>query len=132
MYSKTTDNINITVIPNYMREFSSPLNHKYVWAYTVYIKNSSTSPIHLLSRYWKVIDGDGFMQEVEGEGVVGQQPIIPARGGKFEYTSQVHLTSSSGIMMGYYTVIIQKTGEAVEIPVPAFSLDFPDSDIVIN
>ncbi len=129
MYSKTTHNITVTVTPNYTKESSSPIDHRYVWTYTVCIKNSNGEAVQLFSRHWKVVEGYGLIREVEGKGVIGQQPVIPA-GGSFDYTSQVHLTSPSGIMVGSYQMQFERSKERVEVDVPAFSLDYPDLLIV--
>ena len=76
MYTKTTKNINITVNPYYLEDQSEPEDQHYVWAYQVTIDNQSKERVQLKNRYQKIIDSNGVEQEVRGEGVVGEQPIL--------------------------------------------------------
>jgi ApaG protein len=101
MYSATTHSIAITVEPYYLDDESEPGNHRYVWAYKVTIENLGNETVQIKSRYWRITDASGRVQEVRGEGVVGEQPVL-APGERFEYTSGTPLTTPSGIMMGRY------------------------------
>ena len=74
MYEKTTHNISIQVTPDYLPDQSRPEEDHYVWSYHVRIENNGDMIVQLKSRYWKITDGNGYHHEVEGEGVVGQQP----------------------------------------------------------
>jgi ApaG protein len=86
--------------------------------------------VQLKSRYWRITDAQGRTQEVRGEGVVGEQPIL-APGESFEYTSGTPLTTSSGIMVGrYYMETVD--GRGLEVDIPAFSLDSPDDRPMIH
>ena len=85
-YSETTRSIEVTVEPTYLEEQSSPENRHFVWAYQVQIVNHGTERVQLLNRYWRITDAMGVTQEVEGPGVVGEQPILPP-GGSFTSTS---------------------------------------------
>ena len=123
MYTKTTKKINITVNPYYLEEQSEPDEQHYVWAYQVTINNLSKETVQLKNRYWKITDSNGSKQEVKGEGVVGEQPILNP-GEKFEYTSGTPLSTPSGFMEGYY-LMETKNGNKFEASIPLFSLDAP-------
>ena len=123
MYSKKTRKINITVNPYFLDDQSEPEEQHFVWAYQVTIDNQGNEKVQLKNRYWKIIDSNGSEQEVKGEGVVGEQPILNP-GEKFEYTSGTPLTTPSGFMEGYYEMEI-KNGSVFEAQIPQFSLDSP-------
>ena len=123
MYSKKTKKINITVSPYFLDDQSEPDDQHFVWAYQVTIDNQSNEKIQLKNRYWKIIDSNGSEQEVKGEGVVGEQPILNP-GEKFEYTSGTPLSTPSGFMGGYYEMETNK-GEKFDAIIPQFSLDIP-------
>ena len=123
MYSKKTKKINITVNPYFLDDQSEPDEQHFVWAYQVTIDNQGNEKVQLKNRYWKIIDSNGSEQEVKGEGVVGEQPILNP-GEKFEYTSGTPLSTPSGFMGGYYEMET-KTGEKFEAIIPQFSLDSP-------
>ena len=130
IYSKTTEDIEITVQPVYLEDQSVPDERHYVWAYHVRIKNNRSDVIQLRSRYWKITDSLGFSQEVQGEGVVGEQPLINASE-TFEYSSGTPLNTPSGIMMGHYTMK-NDAGIYINVEIPAFSLDSPHDIQVIH
>ena len=130
MYSKTTHDISVTVQPIYLDEQSSPDENYFVWAYNVKIENSGAATVQLRSRYWKITDARGRVQEVRGPGVVGEQPVL--KPGKFyEYTSGTPLPTPSGIMVGTYQMETQH-GEKFDVRVPAFSLDSPYQPVKLN
>ncbi|AIL64612.1 CO2+/MG2+ efflux protein ApaG [Rickettsiales bacterium Ac37b] len=131
MYNYTTRSLKITVSPQYQDELSSPLDNYYVWSYNIFIENYGIETVQLLSRYWRIIDSDGNIQEVSGDGVIGQQPLIHPNE-YFEYTSHATLKTSSGIMLGCYNMIIPSTQESFEVIIPAFSLDNPYEKMSIN
>lgn len=124
MYSKTTRHINVQVEPTYLDEKSAPADNHYVWAYTILIENRGVEAVQLRSRFWHITDARGKVQEVRGEGVVGEQPFLQA-GEQFRYTSGVVLNTPSGIMDGQYTFENQSTGCHFDVEIPAFSLDCP-------
>ena len=130
MYTKTTKNINITVNSYYLEEQSEPDEQHYVWAYQVTINNLGQDTVQLKNRYWKIIDSNGTKQEVRGEGVVGEQPILNP-GEKFEYTSGTPLSTPSGFMEGYYEMET-KNGNKFEATIPLFSLDSPNITNKLN
>ena len=123
MYSKKTKMINITVNPYFLDDQSEPDDQHFVWAYQVTIDNQSNEKVQLKNRYWKIIDSNGSEQEVRGEGVVGEQPILNP-GEKFEYTSGTPLSTPSGFMGGYYEMETNE-GKTFDAIIPQFSLDSP-------
>jgi|TARA_Y100000758_G_scaffold265318_1_gene204988 ApaG protein len=130
MYEETTRSIRITVKPFFLDEQSSPENDHYVFAYQVKIENQGEEIVQLRNRYWKITDGFGHQQEVRGEGVVGEQPVINP-GDSYEYTSGTPLGTSSGIMVGTYEMVTSG-GESFDAAVPAFSLDSPYTPKQLN
>ena len=79
MYEKTTRNMTVFVEPQYLENQSQPDEGKFVWSYTIIVRNSGAETIKLLTRHWIITDGLGRKQEVRGDGVVGEQPILPPR-----------------------------------------------------
>ncbi len=126
MYTAITKDIKVSVKPVYLEGQSTPDERHFVWAYQVKIENQSEATVQLINRYWKITDALGRVQEVRGEGVVGEQPVLKP-GQSFEYTSGTPLPTSSGIMLGRYEMV-KETGERFEIDVPAFSLDIPSAE----
>lgn len=123
MYTKTTNKISITVNPYFLEDQSEPDDQHYVWAYQVTINNLGKERVLLKNRYWKIIDSNGTKQEVTGEGVVGEQPVLNP-GEKFQYTSGTPLTTPSGFMEGHYEMET-KNGSKFVATIPKFSLDSP-------
>ena len=123
MYSKTTNGVTVTVNPYFLDDQSSPNDNHYVWAYKVNIDNKGIDILHLNQRTWIIIDGNGRVLQVQGDGVVGETPIIKP-GETFEYTSGTPLKTTSGIMQGYYSMSADN-GEKIKIDIPTFSLDSP-------
>jgi len=130
MYQATTRDIQITVTPKFLTKESSPDKNHFVWAYSIEIANHGSETVQLMSRYWRITDGTGKVQEVQGPGVVGEQPVLPP-GESFSYTSGVPLTTPSGFMAGHY-VMVTEDGERFEVTVPAFSLDSADERRVVH
>lgn len=130
MYSKQTNSIVVTVIPEYQDSRSFPFDNIYIWSYHIHIENKGTSSTQLLNRHWKIVDAAGQVKEVVGAGVVGLQPVL-APGEKFEYSSETALPTSSGIMFGVYEMS-SATGEVFNVEIPAFSLDCPHVKESIN
>jgi ApaG protein len=130
MYESVTRNIHVVVRPKYLQSQSRPDDDHFVWAYTITIANKGVEIVTLRSRHWKITDDRGKLQEVKGEGVVGEQPTL-APGESFEYTSGVPLSTPSGFMVGTYQMETS-SGERFEVDIPAFSLDSPQSHRPIN
>lgn len=125
-YDSVTRSIRVTVAPIFLDDQSSPEDSYYVWAYRVMIENEGSEVVQLKTRHWRITDAQGRTQEVRGDGVVGEQPVLEP-GESFEYTSGTPLTTSSGMMMGSYQMM-NATGEMFDVDIPAFSLDSPHTD----
>jgi ApaG protein len=130
MYVSVTHDIEVTVTPRFLPERSSPQQGHFFWAYEIAITNKSRQTVQLKSRYWRITDAFGRIQEVRGAGVVGEQPRL-APGESFKYTSGVPLPTPSGFMVGSYSMVTD-TGERFDIAIPAFSLDSPEPKRTIN
>ena len=130
MYSKTTNNINVSVKSYYLEDQSEPDEQHYVWAYQITINNFGKQTVQLKKRYWEITESNGVKTEVSGAGVVGEQPILHP-GEKYEYTSGAPLSTSSGFMEGYYEMET-KDGNKFDASIPLFSLDSPHSSNKIN
>jgi ApaG protein len=123
MYEKVTRSIRVRVRPEYLEAQSAPDEGRFFWSYTVEIVNEGSETVQLRSRYWRITDANGRIEEVRGPGVVGQTPVI-GPGESFEYTSGCPLRTASGIMVGSYQME-QPDGTLVDIAIPPFSLDSP-------
>ncbi len=107
----------------YIAAQSSPDNERFVFAYTVTIRNLGRYPVQLLGRYWLITNGNGRETEVQGEGVVGEQPhILP--GNEYQYTSGAVLETPLGTMEGHYQMVDEQ-GNAFTVAIPVFRLAIP-------
>jgi ApaG protein len=123
MFEATTKNICIEVEPTYVREQSDPGQGRYFFSYRVRIRNEGAVRVQLLSRHWIITDGFGQIEEVVGEGVIGQQPTLQP-GEHFEYESFCPLATPTGSMQGTYTMT-DSSGEKWEVKIPLFILAEP-------
>jgi ApaG protein len=123
-YTETTQGIRVSVRSFYLADQSEPERSHFVWAYRVTIENRGNRTVQLLKRSWRITDGLGRTQQVHGEGVVGEQPVLDP-GQSFEYTSGTPLSTPSGFMRGAYHMVVTATGEPFDVTIPAFSLDSP-------
>lgn len=130
MYEKVTHDIRVRVRPQFMADQSDPDEGRYMWAYTIDIINEGLVSLQLRTRYWRITDEVGRVDEVSGAGVVGETPYLTP-GTKFTYTSSCPLSTPSGIMVGYYRMMTDEN-EVMIIDIPAFSLDSPDARRVMN
>ena len=130
MYQQKTRSIEISVEPFYVDEQSSPSSNRFVFGYRVKIDNQGHEAVQLMNRYWQITDALGRTVEVEGPGVVGEQPLIEP-GDHFEYTSGTPLATPSGVMIGRYQMVTE-SGETVDAAIPAFSLDAPGAQMRMN
>ena len=130
MYECVTEGVKIRVKTDYLEDQSDPAGRRYVWAYTVEISNLSDQAVQLISRKWLITDAYGQVEHVQGDGVVGDQPLIEP-GGKFRYTSGAPLSTPSGFMQGSYEM---RTAEGTRFAarVPDFSLDIPDDRVQLH
>ena len=125
------DLIGIDVVTTYLPSHSQPDDDRYTFAYTITISNGGEVPVQLLSRHWIITDADNEVQEVRGEGVVGEQPVIDP-GTSFRYTSGATLSTPVGCMEGSYYMVVREPADldpadlpTFEVPIPAFSLHTP-------
>lgn len=95
-----------------------------LYIYFITVQNLGQHPVQLLERHWEITDGDGSLKVVDGEGVIGQQPVIPP-GERFIYNSAVSVRVPDGLMRGHYTFVTDM-GERFRVDVPAFALYTPD------
>lgn len=130
MYEARTLGIRVAVRPHYLESQSRPDDGHYVWAYTITIENGSEETVTLRTRYWRITDAHGKVQEVRGEGVVGEQPTLRP-GQSFQYTSGCPLTTPSGFMAGLYQMQ-REDGTIFNVEIPMFSLDSPHDPHPIN
>ena len=115
--------ITIAVRTRYLAEQSQPAQQRFVFSYTITLRNAGALPARLLSRHWVITDADGKIEEVRGEGVVGEQPWLrPGEG--YEYTSGAVLTTSIGTMTGSYQMLADD-GTRFDAPIPSFVLSVP-------
>ena len=118
-----TNGIRIQAQSTYLQDHSEPKNKQWFFAYTIDIYNESESTVQLLSRHWIITDSEGEVLEVRGEGVVGEQPVIPP-GDSYQYTSFCPLGTSFGTMHGTYQMVTSR-GEKFDAVIPPFSLSTP-------
>jgi len=119
------NNIDVGVETSFLTQESQPEKDRYLFSYTITITNNGESAARLVSRYWKITGGNGFEQEVEGDGVIGVHPYL-APDEAFTYTSAAMLNTPVGMMQGHY-MMVDDDGERFEVDIPAFSLSAPNT-----
>ena len=120
MSKQAEQDIHITVECRHLPHESDPSAQRYVFAYTITIENNSNEASQLLNRHWIITDGQGDIEEVQGPGVVGQQPRIqPGQG--FRYSSGAILKTPVGVMQGKYEFVTD-AGHHFDVEIPQFSL----------
>ena len=124
MVTTITDGVKVSVETIYQPEYSVPANDHYMFAYKVNIENTGNYAIRLLGRHWYIFDSYNTKREVEGEGVVGQQPIIEP-GHSHEYISGCNLKTDMGTMKGEYTMARLLDGFLFKVQIPEFNLITP-------
>lgn len=124
-YFAASGPVTVRVEPIYLMEQSLPDQGRWVWAYTVEICNAGPETVQLLARHWEITDANGNTEVVEGDGVVGTQPVLPA-GQCFVYTSGCPPRTPSGFMRGFYRMVTED-GIGFTATIPPFSLDSPES-----
>lgn len=115
--------VTIEVRTTYVPEQSDEAGARYVFAYTITIRNTGTVTAQLISRHWIITDSDNHVQEVRGMGVVGEQPTLKPQE-SFEYTSGTAIATSVGTMRGSYQMMAED-GTAFDAPIPEFTLSIP-------
>jgi len=123
-FTATTQGIVVTAEPHYQPRYSKPEEGHHVFSYYIRIENQSPYTVQLLSRHWKIFDGIGQHRVVEGEGVIGEQPII-GTGSSHYYTSWCPIQGDLGSMQGWFSVERQEDGISVQVEIPCFELIVP-------
>ena len=123
MKAKSPYTIDVRVHTRFVPDQSAPNENRYVFAYTIKLHNAGFVPARLLTRHWVITDANGKVEEVFGEGVVGEQPWMRP-GDDYEYTSGAVLETAVGTMQGSYQMMADD-GTRFEAPIPAFTLSIP-------
>jgi ApaG protein len=129
-YEATTRGVVVRVRPQYLSEQSDPEAGRWVWAYHIEIENRGSQTVQLVARHWLITDATGRVEEVQGLGVVGDQPTLEP-GDSYSYASGCPLPTPSGAMAGEY-LMVTASGEQFEVQIPAFSLDVPGAARTLN
>lgn len=124
MVSKISEGIKINVETFYLPNQSKPLEHEFLFAYRITLENFNTFSVQLIKRQWYIFDSNGEYKDVEGEGVVGVQPIIKPNN-QFQYVSGCNLKSEIGKMQGVYELINLNTLQPFFVNIPTFELIAP-------
>lgn len=121
--AQTTDGVTVRVSVSYLAEQSEPARGRWFWAYHIRLENDGDGPVQLLTRHWIITDARGARHTVEGEGVVGEQPVIQP-GASYDYVSGCPLATPSGAMQGSYRMVAED-GRLFDVAIPRFALLAP-------
>jgi ApaG protein len=121
MPTLTTQSVRVSVETMYQPHYSKPFNYEFVHAYRITIENFNDFPIQLLQRFWSIWDSNDMTRQIEGEGVVGKQPILEPQN-SFQYVSACPLQTEIGNMRGHYLMKNIWTNEAFKVEIPVFEL----------
>ena len=124
MVSKISEGVEITVETFYQSGYSNPTNNEFMFAYRITIDNHNAFSIQLLTRHWTIYDSNGEQREVDGEGVVGEQPILK-QGEHYTYVSGCNLRTEIGKMQGYYTMENLNSKQQFQVKIPVFNMIAP-------
>jgi len=124
MVSKISEGVEVSVEIFYQSDYSNPLNQEYMFAYRVTIENHNNFSIRLLRRHWFIFDSNGEHKEVEGEGVIGIQPILKPNE-NYKYVSGCNLKTEMGKMHGTYLMENQNNLERFYVKIPSFDMIVP-------
>lgn len=124
MVSKISSGVEITVETFYQSDYSNPLNHEFMFAYRITIENHNGFAVKLLRRHWYIFDSNGDKREVEGEGVVGVQPVLEPNE-RYQYVSGCNLRSEMGKMYGNYLMENQNNKTTFRVKIPSFQMIVP-------
>lgn len=124
MISKISEGIEISIETYYQADYSNPLKSDFMFAYRITIDNLNPFTVQLISRCWNIYDSNGEQRNVEGEGVVGEQPVLK-QGEHFTYTSGCHFNTEIGKMYGYYIMENQNSKQRFKVNIPPFNLIVP-------
>jgi ApaG protein len=122
-YVAETRGVTVRVSVSYLAEQSEPVQARWFWAYHIRIENGGDRAVQLLTRHWVITDGRGARHSVEGEGVVGEQPLI-LPGASYDYVSGCPLSTPTGSMQGSYHML-DTDGAAFDVAIPKFALTAP-------
>lgn len=122
-YAETTHDVTVRVSVSFLPEQSAPDRGQWFWAYHIRVENGSPRAVQLMHRHWIIADGRGARQIVDGEGVIGEQPVI-APGEAYDYVSGCPLPTPTGSMQGRYTMITED-GSTLDVTIPKFPLVAP-------
>jgi ApaG protein len=124
MNSTTTQGVEVSVETYYQPDYSNPLSGEFMFAYRITIDNHNHFPVKLHRRHWHIFDSNGEFREVEGEGVVGVQPVLqPSE--RYQYVSGCNLRSEMGRMSGTYKMENVDTKKFFDVDIPAFEMIVP-------
>ncbi|MEO9003467.1 MAG: Co2+/Mg2+ efflux protein ApaG [Ginsengibacter sp.] len=124
MISKISEGVTVSVETFFQPEYSNPANNEYMFTYRITLENNNSFPVQLLRRHWYIFDSNAGHREVEGEGVIGIQPIIHP-GEKYQYVSGCDLRSEMGKMHGMYFMENCHNKQTFLINIPAFEMVVP-------
>ena len=122
-FAETTRGITVRVSVSFLPEQSEPEKGRYFWAYHIRIENEGQMAAQLMTRHWEITDGRGAKSLVEGDGVVGDQPVVMP-GASYDYVSGCPLTTPSGHMVGSYGMVAED-GSSFDVAIPKFLLTAP-------
>jgi ApaG protein len=122
-HAQTTRGVTVRVAVSFLPEQSEPDRGRWFWAYHIRLENEGPMAVQLLTRHWIITDGRGGRHEVQGEGVVGEQPVLEP-GGSYDYVSGCPLTTSTGQMGGNYQMV-GEDGSMFDVAIPRFPLVAP-------
>ena len=124
MVSKISEGVTVSVETFYQPDYSNPAGSEFMFAYRITIENSNPFPVRLLRRHWHIFDATGNIREVEGEGVIGVQPVINP-GTHYQYISGCNLKTEMGKMYGTYQMENVNNGKLFHVIIPAFEMTVP-------
>lgn len=124
MITEVTEGVKVSVSTQYMDDYSNPENNYFIFSYRIRIENQNPFSVQLLNRHWEIWDSLSGKRTVDGEGVVGQQPVLEP-GENYEYESACNLDSEIGSMKGLYTFQRVSDHKTFEVVIPVFYLEFP-------
>lgn len=124
MVSMISAGVEVSVETFYQQDYSNPIQSEYMFAYRISIENHNSFPVKLHRRHWHIFDSNGSYREVEGEGVVGVQPVL-SPGEKYQYVSGCNLKTEMGKMHGTYQMENLNSKQLFEVNIPAFEMFVP-------
>ena len=124
MGTQVTHGIKVSARPAFQEHHSNSVNNQYVFSYRITIENNNDFTVQVVRRQWKISDSKGNVQDVEGEGIVGQKPILKP-GDKYTYESYTNISTPLGCMRGAYLMVRQHDQKTFKVDIPEFQLEVP-------